>query len=292
LFSPILYFTAIMLPEPQTAPKTHKRRIIYGIFVAVILALGQNYISAPYTLEASLLIGNVFVWAIYRDKRYILEFIEKKEIAPGIYNFWFKPRKTLEFTPGQFFEWTVYHKNPDSRGIRRYFTIASFPGEKNVLISAKVPQQPSTFKNKLLNLEPGDSVSILGPQGDFVIQDASEDKKFAFIAGGIGITPFRSMVKDMEESNMSPDIGILYFADSEKEFVFEDTFKNAEISYNRSTRRVNAKLIKEIFPDYNERIFYVSGPDPMVRSTEKILTGIGVKDKNIKTDYFPGYEEI
>ncbi len=305
----ILFFAFIMLTEPQTSPKRKAGRLVYGVFVAVMLVIFQTYLAVPYTLELALLVGNVFAFTISPSIRASLILRAQEQLAPNIYGFWFARQRHFNFIPGQFLEWTAYHAKADSRGIRRYFTIASSPAEKDLLLAAKIPGQASSFKKSLLSLRREDKISATGPEGDFVMP-AEERAKLVFIAGGIGITPFRSMVRYLLDKNLSRDIVLLYSANTVEEFVFGDVFSEAQnrfamrtvyaISEKRNvpegwggeTGFIDTEMIKRQIPDWQDRIFYISGPEPMVRSMENILQGMGISGDRIKTDYFPGYEEI
>lgn len=305
LSSPILFFAFIMLTEPQTSPKQPKGRILYAFLCATLLAAYQQYLPLPYTFELALLSANIFAFAISRTIRINLTFKEKKEIAPGIFNFWFN-RPAFPFSPGQFLEWTLYHSGADSRGIRRYFTIASSPTESDLLLTVKIPEQPSSFKKALLNLKEGERVSATGVGGEFTLPE-DKSQKLAFIAGGVGITPFRSMLQHLNDKNESRNIILLYCANNPEEFVFDKLFEqtpNVKTVYAISDTAsvppdwkgeaglITEAMITRQIPDWEERLFYISGPQPMVQASERILAQLGAKKENIKTDYFPGYEEI
>lgn len=308
--SPILFFAFIMLPEPLTSPLRTKARIYYAALTAAVVVILQTYLlSIPYTLELALLVGNIFAYVISHDRQVKLTLKKRQEFAPNIVGFWFQPASAINFIPGQFLQWTVYHPKADSRGIRRYFSIASSPTEPELLITAKFPAEPSSFKKALLNLKPGEEIPVTGLEGEFMLPK-EQTKKLLFIAGGIGITPFRSMIKYLQDQNMDRDIVLIYSASSEEEFVFGDIWqqfqKNSALKTVRTisdlkkvpqnwqgeTGIINAEMIQKVAPDWQQRLFYVSGPDPMVRTMENTLLQMGVDRRNIQKDYFPGYEEL
>ena len=133
-----------------------------------------------------------------------------------------------------------------------------------------------------------------GAEGDFVLSK-DEGRKLAFVAGGVGITPFRSMAKYLIDTNVRRDIVLLYSANRPEEFVFTELFsqaKNRGLNTVYITERVNADLIRQNIPDWKTRLFYVSGPQPMVKAVEKTLALMGIPKRAIKRDYFPGYETI
>ena len=189
-------------------------------------------------------------------------------------------------------EWTVAHNQTDSRGNRRYFTISSAPTENGVMFTVKQPPaKSSAFKQKLDQLKPGDIVLASDLSGNFSLpKDAS--KKLAFMAGGVGITPFRSMAKYLIDSGQQRDIALLYSASTPGEFSFQNLFKAAAQTGLKTvyvTSQLNEQKIGGLLPDYAERTFYISGPYGYVHGMEVALLKLGVSSSKIITDYFPGY---
>lgn len=246
-----------------------------------------------------------FVFLIIRKQKFQITLKNKTEIASLIYGFWFERKTRFNFLPGQFLEWTLYHQKADNRGIKRYFTIASSPTEKDILLATKISSKPSTFKQNLKNLEKGKEISVSKPQGDFVLPQNIE-QKLVFIAGGIGITPFRSMIKYLIDKGLKRDIILFYAANLSEEFSFKDILEKSEIktvyiisdqnkvpeNWQGEIGYLNEVIIKKHVPDWPERLFYVSGPEPMVQAINDLLVKIGIPPAQIKKDYFPGYSQI
>ncbi len=231
---------------------------------------------------------------------------KKEQLADSIYGFWFKSEKKINFRSGQFLEWSLKHENADSRGSRRFFTIASSPAEEKILLVTKIIESASTFKTQLKKIQLGDNITAEGPYGDFVLPERSTEK-LVFIAGGIGVTPFRSMVKSLIDRKEKRDITFFYGTNLEKEIVFRDIFnearkvfgletiyivKNESIDWQGETGYVDEGMIKKYIKNINDCIFYVSGPESMVHSASDMLIALGVKEEQIRHDYFPGYSEI
>lgn len=291
----LLFFTFVMLIEPLTAPQTTVRRIAFGAFVGVALFALQRFVSSvPYSLELALLVGNIFTRIINPDFRQTFVLKHKELFSSAIGSFWFEPTRRFGFASGQFLEYTFAHPQPDVRGVRRYFSIASSPTESQVLLTARFSETGSTFKQALQKMDDGDEIVASKVAGDFVLpSDATQ--KLAFIAGGIGITPFRSMVKYLLDTNQSCDIVLLYGAREEKDLVFREVFEEARKKFNMRTVYITSQMIDEIvikkeIPDFADRLFYISGPEPLVQGLSKILAGMGISRWQIKRDYFPGYE--
>ncbi len=301
LFSPLLFFSLVMLPEPLTAPQEKNLRVAYGIFIAFALVFFQKFFpSLPYSLELSLLGGNLLTRLLYPDPRVKATLTIKQKLDTNIFGFWFEPEKTFSFLPGQFLEWTLPHPHPDSRGFRRYFTIASSPTESKLLLATRIGgDRNSSYKNALNNIKAGDEIIISNREGEFTLP---KDAKIplAFIAGGIGITPFRSIIKYLLDAKQKRDIVLLYSNRSAADIVFREIFEEASEKFSLKTVYVNTDtlegyidppLIKYHVPDWPKRLFYISGPEPMVLAFAKMLDQMGVKRQNLKRDYFPGYTE-
>ncbi|OGH20815.1 MAG: hypothetical protein A3D74_05470 [Candidatus Levybacteria bacterium RIFCSPHIGHO2_02_FULL_37_13] len=293
--SPLAFFAIAMLVEPLTSPFRRSHQIVYAILVSFSFYL-LGYL-VPYSLEASLLIGNLFAYIVNGSFRQVLTLRKKEILSKDVIGFWFEPWKKFEFKPGQFLEWTLSHQHPDTRGVRRFFTIASSPAEDLVLLASKFYEKPSTFKQALMKLGPGDEIIASDLEGEFTLPN-NLDTKLVFIAGGVGITPFRAMIKWILYNKQHRDVILLFYNKTKEDIVFEDIFKKAErfglktIYFNTDKGGHNdEKFINEKVPDFKERTFYISGPEPMVKIFEKMLGKMGLKKSQIKRDYFPGYSE-
>jgi ferredoxin-NADP reductase len=289
----LLFFAFVMLTEPLTMPPTKWLRIAYGALVGVLflspLRLGSLYL----TPELALVLGNVFSYLVSSKEKLRLVLKKKEEAATGIYNFSFTSDRKIDFKPGQYLEWTIRSDKNDSRGNRRYFTIASSPTEEDIMIGVKFYPEPSSFKQKLALLKIGETIMAGGRAGDFTLPDDAK-KKLVFIAGGIGVTPFRSMIKYLSDKQERRDIVLLYSTKTEADIAYREIFSEAEKIIGLKTvyvtdELITPELIKREAPDYHERYFYISGPHGMVEAFKKELKKLGVPRRNIVTDFFPGF---
>jgi ferredoxin-NADP reductase len=270
-------------------------QIIYGAFVGLIFAPQVNILSIYSTPELALLLGNIFSYIVSPKGKYVLKLKEKIQIAPDVYDFAFALDKSIKFRPGQYLEWTLAHEKPDNRGNRRYFTISSSPLEQDLKIGVKFYENSSSFKKALLSMQAGDEIVASQLAGDFVLPKNNK-KKLVFIAGGIGITPFRSMIKYLVEKNEKRDITLFFSNRNASGIVYQDVFLQAKeqlgitpvYSISDLTGPITKEMIIKEVPDYIERIFYLSGPRGMVLAFKNILNEIGVSKTHIKTDFFPG----
>ncbi len=306
LDSPLLFFALIMLTEPQTTPPSKNLRITYGALVGFLFS-PQIHIGSFYsTPELALLAGNIFSYLVSSKKRLVLRLKEKIQIAPESYDLIFASQKKFSFKPGQYMEWTLGQEKPDSRGSRRYFTLASSPTERDIRIGVKFNESPSSFKKTLLDMDKDSEIVASQLAGDFVLpKDTNE--KCVFIAGGIGITPFRSMIKYLLDSGQKRSIVLFYVCSNASEFVYKDIFDKAKergltktiyVITNRDKvpkgwsgeiGYITPEMIKKDIPDWQERKFYISGPNSMVKAYQKLLTSMNINRRKIITDYFPGY---
>ena len=300
--SPLFFFAGIMFTEPLTTPPTKLLQQIYAVFVGVLFAPQIHLGSFYLTPELSLLAGNIFSYLVSPRVKMVLRLDKIQKIAPDVYDLIFQPDQRLAFTPGQYMEWTLPHPNPDSRGNRRYFTLASSPTEGNLRIGVKFPQPVSSFKKNLL--QPGKEIVASQLAGDFVLP-GNRDQKIVLIAGGIGITPFRSMLKYLIDRGERRPITLIYSNEVEEDIIYRDVFDEASklglkvvYTLTRSDHRtdwqgrvgrVDEQMILEEVPDYRESLFYVSGSHSLVTAMESLLLKLGIPRRRIKSDYFPGF---
>ncbi len=304
---PVIFFATIMLTEPLTSPATQSMRSVFGALVGVLFA-AQFHIGPLFsTPELALVIGNLFAYVVSRNRRRLtLRLIEKRELASEIFEFAFEPDARLAFQAGQYIEWTLPHPNPDSRGIRRYFTIASSPKEHVMRFGVRIGQSVSSFKTSLRSLPIGGVAYASHLMGDFILPKDT-NQKLLFIAGGIGITPFRSMIQYLMDIGEKRDIVLLYACASSKDFAYMDVFEHAKHSFGLKTVQivtdadkcepgfhcrlgyVDEKLLAEEVSDFRVRMCYLSGPVAMVKAYKQLLQSLSIPARNIVTDYFPGF---
>lgn len=222
-----------------------------------------------------------------------------KETRPEVENvvtFVFEPGEPVSWQPGQYMHYVFPHPSEDDRGEERWFTISAPPYEKNITITTRfTDEKGSSFKKALRNLKVGDSIEADGPKGKFVIEDFG--KKYVLVAGGIGVTPYHSMLLQFDHDGRMPDIELLY-ANRDENFVFGAKFAELEAKYSNfriqkfvGDRRIEAADLKP-YADDQSKIIYLSGPEPMIEDFEKLLQDMGVPEDRLKTDFFPGYDPI
>jgi len=137
-----------------------------------------------------------------------LALVKKEDVAKGTKSFYWEPEKKVNYLPGQYFYYTLPKLNyDDPRGPTRHFTISSSPTEDNLLRLTTRIRPESAYKKTLDELKIGDTVSGEGPSGTFIL-DEHEKGPHVLIAGGIGITPFRSFIKYNIDNNLSDTLKV------------------------------------------------------------------------------------
>lgn len=207
----------------------------------------------------------------------------------------------MDYTAGQYTELYLKHGNPDDRGEKRWFTLSSAPGQELVSITTKYAgdDQSSTFKKTLFSLQPGTEVDLAEAMGDFVLpKDVSIP--LIFVAGGIGLTPFHSMMEWMASRGEKRTITFIYGVRNEDEIVFTPTFERAGVhativvsepseAWGGERGRLTAEMILGLAKPTGTSLIYMSGPEPMVEALEKDMQAAGINKRQLVGDFFPGY---
>jgi ferredoxin-NADP reductase len=211
-----------------------------------------------------------------------------------------EPAKDVDFKAGQFLQVTLQN-NPQ---LKRYLSISSSPTEKCHLEFTKKLTE-SDFSKALDALKPGDELEIQYPFGKFTLED-NPALKIAFLSGGIGITPIRSIAKYAADKDTGIDMVLVYSNRSINDIVFKDDFDamqkvypklrvahvlcETEPGFKCTVGRINASVIKNEVSDYRERKFFLCGPPAMVEAMRVILSDeLLLPKEQIVTENFQGY---
>jgi Flavodoxin reductases (ferredoxin-NADPH reductases) family 1 len=198
---------------------------------------------------------------------------------------------------GQYLHYTLRHDQEDDRGSERWFTIAAPPFERRPRITTRLAAESSSFKQALVRLPLGGVIEADGPEGDFVVDDPEHD--YVFIAGGIGITPFRAILLQLDHDRVSIHAHLLYATHQGDEPVFRRELDGLSarhpafrVEYVTGPHRIGKADIRAAGANLHDPFYYVAGPEPMVKHYEEMLTGMGIAKDRIKVDDFPGYEAV
>ncbi len=241
---------------------------------------------------------------------FTLPFIKKEQIAKETYSFYFDKTKNPDysFKPGQYTRVTLPITPTDDKGSFRYFTTCSSPLENYLLISTKISDDAtkvSDFKKYFSNLQVGQKVQFFGPMGGFLLPEEDLTPR-VLLAGGIGITPFHSMLTFAAKKQLQMPLTLFVSFSTVAELIFLEELQkckqqnqNINVIYTIShpensswqgeTGRISEELIKKYVQDLSKPIFMVAGPPPMVDGTVEMLQKIGIEEEKIKVDHFTGY---
>ena len=136
-----------------------------------------------------------------------LKLIRKTHVADNVWTFEFEAHPRISWTPGQFIYVELPHQNPDAEGTKRWFTVSAAPFEGHPAISTRITS--TTFKQALVNLPEEGEIKLTGePDGDFIWDDS--DLPRMFVAAGIGVTPFRSIIMQRSHDHDPLPVTLVY----------------------------------------------------------------------------------
>lgn len=232
---------------------------------------------------------------------FALPLIRQDKVATDTYALWFDRKKTLvDFLPGQFVSLML----ETTREEWRDFTIASSPHEKDVLVVTKLRESP--FKQMLLSKKPGEEIVFKGPSGGFQMRE-HEVNPYIFLSGGIGITPFRSMMLYADHEKLGMPITLFAsFATLTDVLFYDELMRVAKANLHMNViytltkhdkthkwlgeeGRISPFMIKKYIHDLSEAVFYIAGSPIMVEDTQDLLHRMGVLEKQIRVEHFSGY---
>lgn len=232
--------------------------------------------------------------------KYKVKLKDKREVAAGTMAFYFEKPEGFTYRLGQHADWNEMDPSEtDEEGAGRCFTLASAPFEESLMIATRM--RGTAFKRVLSKMEPGATIELDGPRGMLTLS-GNITRPVVFLAGGIGVTPFRSMVLAATHdhdprkiylfcSNRHPEDGPFMeeFYRAEREnpnFKFIPTVtKPDEVSgWKGETGHISAEMIKRYAGDGELPIYYLAGPSEMTNALNETLINMGVPVDNIKVD--------
>ena len=238
--------------------------------------------------------------------KYSVKLNQRETVAEGTLALYFEKPAGFAYKAGQFLELTL--ANPpetDAEGNSRAFSIASAPSESHLMVATRM--RDTAFKRVLGKLPLGAEVRIEGPFGNLILHNNTA-RAAVFLVGGIGITPFRSIVfraaKDqlphrlfLFYSNRRPEdapfLGELQALRAENaNYTLVDTMTGMERgsdSWKGETSRISKDMLIQYLGDLNGPVYYVAGPPAMVGAMQQMLNSAGVNDDDIRPEEFAGY---
>jgi ferredoxin-NADP reductase len=232
--------------------------------------------------------------------------LRRETIAEGTMAFVFERPAGFDFEAGQFANFTLIDPpETDDEGDLRSFSIASAPYEPDLTIATRM--RDTAFKRTLRALAPGTVVELDGPAGEFVL-GADRSRPAVFLAGGIGITPFRSMIRQAIHERRGQPIVLFYSNRRPEDAAFLDELRAiaqpgsdvqlvATMAEMEKSQRawdgprgfIREALLREVLHDLTEPVYYVAGPPAMVLAMAAMLEAAGVSARSIVAEEFAGY---
>lgn len=200
--------------------------------------------------------------------------------------------KNFKFVPGQYVHVYIPElKFPDPRGNHRDFSIASLPGETKLKIAFR--DSGSGFKRTLSLIDENLDIEITGPFGNFVLPKKLT-RPIIFIAGGVGVTPFFSMISELIKKKTKHPLHLLYVNSNQKRAIYlkelkEMAAKNANFTLQEKYSHLNEADLRDAANLFKNPVWYLAGPPHMVAKKERILLLQGISDKDIYKEEFSGY---
>ena len=222
----------------------------------------------------------------------IVRFEQRKELAPSIWEYSFRPERPVDFIPGQYADFHVLSPLPDPRGQSRVFSMTSLPSSELVSFVAKFVPPLSPYKQALQALQPGDELRLDDAMGDLVLPK-SPQIPLVFVAGGIGIASFVSMLEQLLKDKEEREIYLFYALRNRNEQIFRDITDAYPLSLKTiaiAPHRLSAEEIASSVPP--DSYTYISGSQRFVEGLRTDLLARGIAHEQIAFDYFDGYAEL
>jgi ferredoxin-NADP reductase len=231
---------------------------------------------------------------------------DRTEVAEGTMSFRFEKPPGWTFKPGQYLDMTLLDPpETDSEGNVRSFSIASAPHEETVMVATRM--RDTAFKRVLKTMPFGTAVKIEGPSGDLTLEN-DVTRTAVFLAGGIGITPFRSIVHWAAKEKL-PNRIVLFYSNRRPEdaaFLAElqdlegdnpkyqliasmTEMEKSHRPWNGETGLIDQEMLGRYLKGAASPIYYIAGPPAMVKGLHEMLNKAGMNDDDIRAEEFAGY---
>jgi len=211
----------------------------------------------------------------------------------------------LDYRPGQILHFELDALAfPDERGNRRHFTISSSPTEEGIVMFT-TRMRGSGFKETLRQAPAGYELTCDSLEGEFIMGEGDKSLRHVFIAAGIGITPYRSMLRYSADMKERLNAFMLSFNRSSADIVFHreleeierqvpgfslvNVLTEPERGWQGEQGKLDEALLSRLLPETDGTVFWASGPTGMVGACRELLGKIGIKEHSIRTDRFMGY---
>ena len=238
--------------------------------------------------------------------KFLAKLMDRQEVAERTLAFRFEKPAAFKFTPGQFLDITLLNpRETDSEGNTRGFSIASAPYEDFLMVATRL--RDTAFKRVLRSVPLGSEVKIEGPFGDLRLHH-DKSRAAVVLTGGIGITPFRSILLHAAKEKLPHRIFLFYANRRPEDAAFLDELQQLEMQnpnyklvacmteMQKSSRTwsgesgvINPQMLAKYLKGVTSPVYYVTGPPAMVKAMHTMLVDMGVDDDNIRIEEFAGY---
>lgn len=220
-------------------------------------------------------------------------YIGKTQLAADIWEFRFVRPTGYDYIAGQYAQFHFPDLTDDQRGNMRTMSFTSHPDDDYLAFVTRLPETASPYKRHLATLQPSDNTVVDGALGDLILPRAT-NRPLIFVAGGIGIASFISMLTEVTKSTEERPITLLYALRGAEEKLFgEQLARFPFVSYRDyiAPERVDASTILSVAEQAYEPLYYLSGTERFVEGLRHDLMHAGLSDSQIAFDYFTGYSE-
>ena len=237
--------------------------------------------------------------------KYDSTLLGSEEIAKAARAFHFEKPEGFDFTPGQSIDLVLPEGFPGETGDRRRtFSIVSAPHEDRLTIGTRM--RKSAYKQPLAEAAPGETVRIVGPKGTMALHD-EPDRAIVMIAGGIGITPFISIIRNEAEQESPRPMALLYSNHRPADAAYMDelralekrldnfhmvatmTAPEADDDWDGETRRIDPEMVEGAASGLPRPHYYIAGTPDMSEAMRQMLDDMGIADDDIHSEDFTGY---
>jgi len=237
---------------------------------------------------------------------FTIQLKDRKEIANGTIAVFFNKPENFEFVAGQSIGLTLINPSEtDAKGNMRTLSLASAPYELDLMVATRV--RDAAFKRELNRIPLGTPVKIEGPFG-FMTLHKTTTRPAVFLAGGIGITPFRSMVCQATKTLLNQEL-ILFYSNRRPEdsaflvdlkelekrhsnFTLVATMtnlENSQLPWNGEKGYINKEMLTRFVRDLRQPVYYIAGPPALESALREVLQEVGVEEDDINSESFSGY---
>jgi len=228
----------------------------------------------------------------------------KEEVAEGTMVFYFEKPEEFEFKAGQSTDlYLIDPKETDEKGTKRAFSIAAAPFEPDLVIATRM--RDTAFKRALSIMATGDTINMDGPFGSMMLHNEAS-RPAVFLAGGIGITLFRSIILQALNDQVPHQLYLFYSNRRPEDAPFLEELMSlqkenytciptmTEIeksvqSWNGETGYINQEMLSKYISDLQQPIYYIAGPHQMVTAIYQMLVKAGINSDNVRTEEYDGY---